>query len=244
MSLIKHQTIPFLKEYYKYWMNNRITLIQILVIMFNPWWWVIIRRNLWVGLLVFVLSFVVFQYFFKSKSRILLLLLLSLTAILFFISAGKAFDESILRVSSLDIQQYNKRHEFYANSLGKIYTNRFSLAYFKEYNLPLYKLQRNLFANLDPNLYFFKSHPRERPGIEEFEKYLPIFLPFFLIGVFYSIYVLLPGILIYLVSISLLSSIVSYAYEPGPILFFPIINFMIIIGIILSLKKISKYLRK
>ena len=224
--------------------DRREKFINLLVIVLNPWWWIIIRRNFLTGLLVFVLSLVVFQYFFKSKSRILLLLFLSLTAILFFISVGKAFDESILRASALDIQQYNKRHEFYANSLGKIYTNRFSLAYFKEYNLPLYKLQRNFFANLDPNLYFFSSHPRERVGVEEFNKYLPVFLPFFLIGALYSIYILLPNLLIYTISISLLSSIISSKYSLGPVLFFPLVNYLITIGIILSLKRGLRFFNK
>lgn len=218
--------------------------IHLLVIILNPWWWVIIQRDLWVGLLVFVLSFTVFLYFFKGKLRIFLLLLSVLTVILFFISVRKAFDESILRVSSLDIQQYNKRHEFYAIGLGKIYTNRFSLAYFKEYNFPLYKLQSNFFANLDPNLYFFASHPRERLGIEEFNKYLPIFLPFFLIGILYSIYILSPNLFIYSISISLLSSIISSKYNLGPILFFPLINLAITIGIILSLKRGLRYFNK
>lgn len=219
-------------------------IIHISVILLSPWWWIIIRRNFLSGLLVFILSFVVFQYFFKSTSRILFLLLLSLTAIIFFISIGKAFDESILKVSSLEIQQYNRRHEFYANGLGKIYTNRFSLAYFKEYNLPLYKLQRNFFANLDPNLYFFASHPRERSGVEEFKKYSSIFLPFFLIGLFYCIYMKLSKILIYFVVISLLSSVISSAYNLGSILFFPLINFTITIGIILSIKGLFRYLEK
>lgn len=217
--------------------------IHILVILLNPWWWIIIQRNFWVGPVVFILSLVVFIYFWQIKSSKLLLLLLVLTAVLFFIAVKEAFDESIFRNSALDIQQYNKRHEFYANNLGKIYTNRFSLTYFKEYNFPFTKLQRNFFANLDPNLYFFKSHPRERLGVEEFKKYSPIFLPFFLVGALFSIYVLSPGILIYSVSILLLSSIVSPKYYLGPILFFPILNYLITIGVILSLKR-SGYFKK
>lgn len=219
-------------------------LIQLLVIVLNPWWWVIIQRNLWVGILVLVLCFVVFSYFIQLKSRFFLLLLIFFTLILFLVNVKEASSENILIPSALDIQQLNKRHEFYANSLGKIYTNRFSLTYFKEYNPLLYKLNRNFFANLNPNLYFFNSHPRERPGIEEFEKYLPIFLPFFIIGVLYSIYVFLPKMLIYLVAISLISSVFSYSHKPGPILFFPVINLMITIGIILSLKEIFKIFKK
>lgn len=223
---------------------NRFTLAHLLVILLNPWWWVIIQRNLAVGVLVFVLSLVVYIYFWQVKSGRVLLVLSLLTIMLFVISTREAFDGGIFRLSALDIQQMNKRHEFYANSLDKIYTNRFSLTYFKEYNLPLYKLQRNFFGNLDLNLYFFASHPRERLGVEEFEKYLPIFLPFFLIGVLYSIYVPLLGILIYSVSVLFLSSIISPAYKLGPMLFFPIVNFMVTIGIVLSIKEIVKKFKR
>lgn len=224
-------------------MNGSI-LVHILVISLSPGWWVIIQRNFFLGLLLLILSLTVFIYFFQNKSKILLFLFLLLTGIIFIISIGQAFDGSIFRNSALDIQQLNKRHEFYAKGLGKIYTNRISLTYFKNFNLPLAKLQHNFFGNLDPNLYFFASHPRERLGIEEFKKYSPIFLPFFLIGALYSIYVPLFGILIYSISVLFLSSIISPAYELGPMLFFPIVNFMVTIGIVLSIKEIAKIFKK
>lgn len=217
--------------------------IHITVIILSPWWWIIVGRNLWVSILAFILSVAVFIYFWQVKSKKLFLSLLLLTTILFFVAVKDAFDESIFRNSALDIQQINKRHEFYA-SMGKLYKNRFSLAYFGDYNLPFSKLQRNFFANLDPNLYFFTSHPRERMGVEEFKKYLPIFLPFFLIGIIYSIYLLSPNIFIYLILISLMSSIISSKYNLGPVLFFPLINYMITIGFILSIKGIRRYLKK
>lgn len=215
---------------------NRSILTPLIAILLTPWWWVIIQRNILVGLLVFSLSLVVFVYFWRIRFRALFLLLLVLTMILIFIAVRDAFDESIFRNSALDIQQLNKRHEFYAKGLGKVYTNRISLTYLNKFNLPLSKLQSNFFSNLDLNLYFFASHPRERLGVEEFEKYLPIFLPFFLVGFFYIIYVPLSKILIYLIAISLVSSVFSPNYNLGPILFFPIINFMITVGLILSMK--------
>lgn len=223
---------------------NRFMLIQILVILLSPWWWIIVQRNLSVGLLIAVLSIVVFTYFWLIKSGKLFLLLVILTIAIFSITIKEAFDGSIFRNSSLDIQQINRRHEFYANSLGKIYTNRFSLAYFKEYNLPLHKLQHNFFTNLDPNLYFFASHPRERAGVEEFKKYSPVFLPFFLVGFFYLIYRPLYKIIIYFVAISLISVIISPKYNLGPVLFFPIVNFFVTIGVVLSVKKIIKIFKQ
>lgn len=220
--------------------RNKGLLVLLFVIILNPWWWVIIQRNPLVGILVFSLSLIIFLYFWKIESKKLFFLLITLTMTLFFIAVREAFDESIFRKSALDIQQYYKRHEFYAQGLGRIYTNRISLTYFKDFNLPIYKLQRNFFANLDPNLYFFASHPRERIGIEEFEKYSPLFLPFFLVGFLYIICKPLPKILIYIVVISIISSIVSPKFNLGPLLFFSIINFMITIGIILSLKRFRK----
>lgn len=210
--------------------------IHLLVIILNPWWWVIIQRNPLVGILVFSLSLVIFLYFWQIESKKLFFLLITLTMSLFFIAVREAFDESIFRKSALDIQQYYKRHEFYAKGLGKIYTNRISLVYFKDFNLPISKLQHNLFANLDPNLYFFASHPRERIGVEEFEKYSPLFLPFFLVGFLYIICKPLPKILTYIVVISIISSIVSPKFNLGPLLFFPTINFIITVGLILFLK--------
>lgn len=215
---------------------NRAILTPLIVILLTPWWWVIIQRNILVGLLVLSLSLVVFIYFWRIRSRALFLLLLVLTMTLFFIIVREVFDESIFRNSALNIQQLNKRHEFYAKGLGKVYTNRISLTYFNKFNLPLSKLQSNFFSNLDLNLYFFASHPRERLGVEEFEKYLPMFLPFFLLGFLYIIYKPLLKFLICVIAISLISSIISPNYNLGPVLFFPIINFMITVGLILSMK--------
>lgn len=219
---------------------NKIGLIPIAVALSSRWEWIIISKNIWVGILTFLLSVVVFLYFSQYKFTKLLWILIILTTLLVITTFRQAFDESIFRTSALDIQQYYRRHEYYASGLGKIYTNRFALFYFKNFNSPIKKLQRNIFENLDINLYFFSNHPRERLGVEEFEKYSQIFLPFFLIGVLYFIYVLSWELLIYTIIVALLSSTISPKYELGPILFFPLINYFISNGIILSLRKLRK----
>lgn len=212
--------------------------IHLLVMTVNPWLWIIFQNNLIVGLLVFVLSLAVYIYFWQIKSTKILLLVIMLTTAVFFLAVKEAFDESIFRNSALDIQQLTRRHEFFANGLGKAYTNRISLTYFKDFSIPLYKLERNFFSNLDLNLYFFASHPRERIGLEEFEKYLPIFIPFFLLGFFYIIYKPFVKFFLYLLFISLISTVISPYYNMGPILFFPIFSVIITIGLLLSLKRV------
>lgn len=215
--------------------RNSGLIVPLFVIVSSPWWWIIIQRDLLASLFVFILSFVVYLYFYQNKSRLVILLLVALTIGLFAISIKEAFDENIFRNSALDIQQLNKRHEFYAKGLGKFYRNRLVLTYFQHYNHAVSKLQQNFFSNLDPNLYFFASHPRERTGIEEFNKYFPVFLPFFLLGFFYIMSKLFFKFILYFIIISFISSVISPSYNLGPILFFPLINFIITVGLLITL---------
>lgn len=213
-------------------------IINILVIFLTPWWWHVIQTDLLIGLLIFVQSILLFLFILHPKLKIAGAILI-LTAIVAVSAVTQAFDETILRLSALDIQQLTRRHEFYASGLKKIYTNRISLAYFNNIDLPLNKIERNYFENLDINLYFFATHPRERVGIDEFEKYLVIFLPFFILGLFYTIYLPYIWIIVYLLVISLVSTFISPKYNLGPVLFFPVINFMITFGILLSISKLK-----
>ena len=47
-----------------------------------------------------------------------------------------------------------------------------------------FRMQENLSETVDPNLYFFGNHPRERVGLTEFEKFPFLYLPLFVFGVF------------------------------------------------------------
>lgn len=203
----------------------------------NPWLWVITQRNMIAAILTFVLSLVFLKFYFKNKRFFLPTLIFTL--MLAFIAVRQAHDESIFRNSALDIQQINKRHEFYAKGLGKFYTNRLSLDYYKNFSIPLHKLQSNLFSNLDFNLYFFASHPRERAGVEEFNKFYPFFLPLFIAGLLYTIYKRLIRVLIYVLTVSLISAFISPFYNLGPILFFPVVSVIITVGILSGLKKVG-----
>lgn len=212
---------------------NKLGILNIAVILINPWWWIVLQRDLVIGILAFLISIMVVLYFFQGKIQKLLIL----SSVVFVsVSIITALDSSIWTTSELETQQYGRRHEFYAKGLGKLYTNRFTLSYFKKYHLPFTKLQGNFFANLDPNLYFFNSHPRERGGIEEFDKYHPIFLPFFIIGFLYLIYNPKTKLIIYIAAILLLSSFISPNFKLGPILVLPIVNYLITLGLILSIR--------
>lgn len=100
------------------------------------------------------------------------------------------------------------------------------------------RISKNLFENLDPNLYFFANHPKERVGIKEFEKFPYVFLPFFLFGLIEVVKkwdknkLLLISFFVPLV----LLSVVGNLNKSGPFTLFPFFTITTSLG----LKKISK----
>ncbi len=104
-------------------------------------------------------------------------------------------------------------------------------------------MEENLFEVLDPNLYFFANHPRERIEVTEFEKFPYILLSFFL----YGIYVLFKKnrLLITLTSILpfVLFAFIGSNNPFGPFIFIPIIVCSITVGLqeTFQLIKTSKY---
>lgn len=52
----------------------------------------------------------------------------------------------------------------------------------KPVSVAVTRLQANFFEAMDINLYFFASHPSERVGVREFEKFPYVLLPPFIIG--------------------------------------------------------------
>jgi len=93
-------------------------------------------------------------------------------------------------------------------------------------------LKANRFIVGDLNSYFFESHPRERPGFNEFSKY-PFFLaPIFILGL---LIILVKGnkrLVLSAVILICLSAITVPEFALGPILSFPIINSLLATGII------------
>jgi hypothetical protein len=86
--------------------------------------------------------------------------------------------------------------------------------------LIFYKMQENLFEVIDPNLYFFANHPRERVGIVEFEKFPYIYMPFLIIGIFF-ISNLDIGVMVLSISPFILLSLIGNSNPMGPFSVFP-----------------------
>ncbi len=129
-------------------------------------------------------------------------------------------DQTIWQAKDEEIFLLNERRSYYPNQLGWIFQNKLTLAF--------YKLEQNFFQNLDPNLYFFATHPRERRGYSEFERFPAIFLPFFLLGL---LFINKKRKIIFCFFLALLINSFLDTRDIGPFLAYPFIVYICSIGI-------------
>lgn len=205
--------------------------VLLLVVIFSASWsWHIFKLNPLIFFILIIFNLLLLRITLKPAAGIVKLITVVLFLIFCFYNLQSGFDKSVWVMSPDQILKQDKRHLFYSAELGKLYTNKISLYYYTRLSEPLARLQRNLFSNLDINLYFFGSHPRERAGVEEFEKYFFLILPFFLIGVFSVIKKRYLNLGLYFLAVLPMSAFISQNYLLGPILFFPLINTVITLG--------------
>ena len=140
----------------------------------NYWVWQIFSNNLVLGGVLLLIELGLFILITQKNLRKRYQTILFLSG-LFFLSLGAIFvkgnfDQTLLVTSPTEISILMQRHGYLADGLGKIFTNKYVLHYYKDYSMAVGKYERNIFYSLDPNLYFFRSHPREKAGIDEYEK--------------------------------------------------------------------------
>jgi len=195
----------------------------------NAWIWRILGSSPFLGLGLMVLSFLL-VFNLKIPSLVLL-------AVLGSFLLKTTFDTNLLYVSPLEKDRIEHRHEYYAQGLGRIYKNRIGI--YLNYSVSPYisRYLKNLSYNLDTNLYFFANHPRERAGVNEFEKFSFVLLPFFIVGLI-AIFSGSFGFLVFYFALSLLISALAFpGYDLGPILTFPFIVAVLYLGVTRIAKK-------
>ena len=97
--------------------------------------------------------------------------------------------------------------------------------------IAVFRLANNFSEVIDPNLYFFANHPRERVGVSEFEKFPFIFFPFFVVGILTTVG--LKRFKTYfwsLILTILLLSLLGNKNQLGPFVLFPFIVSLSAIG--------------
>jgi hypothetical protein len=144
------------------------SLTAFLLFFLNNWTREIIREKLYLYLFI-ALGILIF-FFFKKKIVFLSLLIIFLLSLY-------SQKRLIWPLKNEEVLMINQRRSFYKNSfIAKSLENKA--------NFVLTKYKKNLFQVLDPNYYFFASHPRERAGVNEIKKFPWVSLFLFLPGVY------------------------------------------------------------
>ena len=137
-------------------------------------------------------------------------------------------------LQTTDEEQYliNQRRSYYPDNLGRLFQNKVAFS--------IHKIEQSIFYNLDPNLYFFAGHPRERAQFDEFAKYPPFFLPFFIIGLIWLINQKSKPAIVYFAAALILGTLSRSTLVLGPVLVYPFANSIIVLGVL----KLWKFIKK
>lgn len=107
-------------------------------------------------------------------------------------------------------------------------------------SIAAFRILDNLGATLEPNIYFFANHPRERVGFTEFEKFPYILLPLFLFGLLTIIKTSNLNYFLAFFAPVILLSFIGHRNNLGPFLLFPFFTTCLAFGIY----KYWEYLKK
>lgn len=166
----------------KYFLSSQIVLF------FNLWLFKIFSLNLLLGLTTLSSFLALYLAYLKDTKKYFTVSIIFI-GILCLFQYQTASSTNITNLSAEDKYNQELRMRAYPPLYLTIANKKkyIPVAYWFEAKFPavaLYKTQQNIFAFLNPNLYFFANHPLERVGVVEFEKFPYIFLPVFFLGVF------------------------------------------------------------
>ena len=212
----------------------------------NFWFWQIFSNNFILGVILLLIEAELFILITKKNLKKVYTIALSVSVlILVTLSAfllREKFDYNLLTISPTELSILNERHDSLVKRFGGIFPNKYFHYYkLQEYSLVAGKYLQNIFYSLDPNLYFFRSHPREKVGIDEYEKYSPFVLPLFVIGVLFLIihWRKYKSLILYFITAILLTGFIDPGYKLGPLLTFPFMNIILYLGLVASIPKIK-----
>lgn len=164
-----------------YWMYNVVFFVLLLI---TPWFWRIVKINVWIALFV-LLAFLAVLYSRKFSKLGFFSVFFMIILLVFQLKTTRKTDFFYLDNDQQRVQQV-RLSEYPPIKIdlgGK--TIWLPVGYWLEgrpESIAFYRAKQNFFELVDSNLYFFANHPRERVGVEEFEKLPYIFLPFFIAG--------------------------------------------------------------
>lgn len=218
--------------------------IFILILFSNLWIWRIFQNSLLIFALLLGFSFLIFYFWEKKTSFKSLGLICSLYIVLLFFQYQTTEIQSLTNLTNDEYRVVSTRKTFYKSdsNLVRIIFYRLNIPelYEGSLNVVISRLQRNFFETIDPNIYFFAGHPRERVWANDFEKFPFIYLPFFIIGL-YVFTKRSKMIIKFLFLVSILTfGFLGHINELGPFLLIPFFVCFITLGLLHSLSLVNK----
>lgn len=225
----------FLEALYKIWIPKTNFLIFSIVLFSNLWIWKALFFNFLIFAFLTLTSFFAYRIVNKPTkiyTEGFLLCFIVLSIFQFSTSSRSSLyklDNNQQYVQQLKLQQYPP---VYVDALG----TRFwiPIAHWfegRKESIIISRVIGNISENLDFNLYFFANHPTERVGVNEFEKFPYILLPFFIIGILSAPHSSSKTFLVSLLVAFSFSGVVGNKNTLGPFLLFPFLIVFITEGI-------------
>lgn len=213
------------------------------VLISSPWVWELLHYNLLLLFILSLASILLFLSLIKTKNVKIFFILFCLTLLpILIIQFETTSNPNLGYMNPTEEQLFNiRRNEI---DLLKISDNTgINLGKYLE-NKPefmFYKFEQNLLRSIDLNSFFFGNHPREIPGIRNFEKFSFSFLPFFIFGLLKVLKSHLLYISISFLTSALELSIIGQNNPAGPFVLFPFFSAIIAVGIFYAIKKFKLY---
>lgn len=159
------------------------SILFVLFSLFGNIWIYKIGQESLIALVVCLLTAISFILYLSQKNKLsVYFVLFSLLALI--ITQFQNFElKNLTSLSNDEVRVRDERLSIYPAKLLQI-------GYYldaKSETLAIRKIVNSLIRELDPNIYFFAGHPRERIGMDEFEKFPYVLLPVFLLGVYEAV---------------------------------------------------------
>lgn len=210
-------------------------LLVIIICALSTWFWIIVEKSLLIGIICLSLSLLVLEYLLQRKtSYIKKIMILSLFLVISIYLIINFFDRGLFKNTETESALIMRRQNYFAQEFGKLYRNRFGIYYSNNFRPFAYKYLGNIANALDLETYFSSDSINGQKA-----RLSIIFLPFMLLGIYYSLKIFDRWMYILIVVVLMLSGFVNTQNNMGPIMFFPLISSFTVFGITkLFLKKI------
>ena len=205
------------------------------VIFLNPWTFRIMQHNLLIVFLIFMMSALLYKAMSGTITKKITVFCVMLLIPIMVFQWKTTTPQSLTLLENDEQRVRETRLTFYnpSSHYVRLLFYKLNLKNFLEGELHTasFRIQRNFFESIDPNIYFFGGHPRARVWANDFEKFPFILIFPFLIGMYLVVrrkLFLIWGY--FLISFALLS-FVGHKNSLGPFILFPPLVVVILTGI-------------